>query len=239
MSLPMWTRYQVRWDFLSKLCSSVPADPLIVQEWLTARRPTVRPPGSRSIEEINEEVLSTLVAGQDLEEKECSILTFQREKGICVMRADTVRAHLKECARKVGTYHVGRIEKEKAFQTTFVDCVYMDPAVYWLPILRPDGAPVVTHDGTKDKAMQVMTAQGPRSALKQFEWIEPARLDFTLLVLNAAGMKPGKKEEAPKPLPSVTEKDLATVMSFGGIKGYAGERSAGEGKYTFTITREE
>jgi hypothetical protein len=236
--MELWTRYRVRWDFVTSLCGSVPADPEVVRAWLDSRKPTVQPPGSRSIDEINEEVLGTIVRGEELEEKECNILTFQRHHGVCCMRASTIRAHLKECARKIGAYHVGKIDKERAFATTFVDCVYPDPAVYWVPILRPDGTPVTKHDGERDKAIHIWTPQGPRNALKRFEWIEPARMDFTLLVMNAAGTRPGKKGEDPVPLPSVSEKDLATVMSLGQIKGYAGERSDGEGKYTFTITRE-
>lgn len=236
--MEIWTKYHVRWDFITSLCGSVPADPEVVRTWLDSRKPTVQPPGSRSIDEINEEVLDTIVRGEEFEEKDCNILTFQRHNGICCMRAATIRAHLKENARKIGAYHVGKIDKERAFATTFVDCVYPDPAVYWVPILRPDGTPVTKHDGERDKAIHIWTPQGPRNALKRFEWIEPARMDFTLFVLNAAGTRPGKKGEPPLALPSVSEKDLATVMSLGMVKGYAGERSDGEGKYLFTISKE-
>jgi len=230
----MWTRYRVRWDFLTQLCGSVPADPEIVKKWLEQRQPTVKPPGARSMDEINEEVFDSLARGEEFDEKSCNILTFQRDKGVCCVRASTIKAHLKDKVRKLAQYHVGRIEGEKAFSTTFIDCVYLDPAVYWIPILRPDGTPVEKHDGERDKPIHVWGPKGPQNALKRLEWIDPARLDFTLLVLRAVGRKP-KKDAEPVALPSTSKKDIGTVMTYGGTAGYGGERSDGEGKYTFTI----
>src|SRR3990167_1164411 len=234
----MWTRYRVTWQFTTKLCGSVPADPEIVKAWTDARKPTVRPPGARSMDEINEEVLNSLARGEEFAEAECNMLTFQRHEGICCMRAATIRAHLKDCVRQIAEYHVGRIDKERSFSTRFINCVYPDPMVYWVPILRPNGSPVTKHDGEQDKPVHVRGPRGMQSALKRFEWIEPARLDFTLLVLTAAGTRPGKKGEPPVPIPSISEKDLGTVMTYGGVHGYAGERGDGEGKYTFTLTKE-
>ena len=219
----MWTRYRVRWDFLTQLCGSVPADPEIVKAWLDARKPRVRPPGGKSIDDINEEVLATLAAGDELSDADSNILTFQRHEGGCVQRAATVKAHLKDCARVLSNQYIGRIEKERAFSTRVINGVYHDPAVYWIPILRPDGTPVEKHDGERDKAIHVRGM----AALKRFEWIQPARMDFTLLVLTAIGNKP-----------SVSEEDLGTLMEYGGVHGYGGERSDGEGRYTFTITKE-
>lgn len=219
----MWTIYRVRWDFLTKLCGSVPADPDLVRIWITTRRPRVRPPGGKSLDEINEEVLNTLARGEEFDESACNILTFQRLNEQCVMRAATIRAHLKDCARVLSNQYVGSIQGERAFSTRVINGVYPDERHYWVPILRPDGSPVQKHDGEMDKPIHVRGM----SALKRFEWIEPARLDFRLKVLTAKGNKP-----------SVTEDDLRTVMEYGGVHGYAGERSDGEGKYTFTITKE-
>ena len=219
----MWTRYRVRWDFLTQLCGSVPADPEIVKAWIEARKRRVYPPGGKTLTEINEEVLASL-ADDTLSEEESNILTFQRHEGVCVMRAATVKAHLKDCARVISNQYVGRLANERAFSTRVINGVYHDPTVYWIPILRPDGTSVAKHDGERDKAVHVRG----QSALKRFEWIQPARMDFRLLVLTAKGNKP-----------SVAEEDLHTLMEYGGVHGYAGERSDGEGRYTFTLTKED
>lgn len=221
----MWTRYRVTWTGLRNLCGSVPADPEIVKAWLDARKPRVRPPGGRSIDEINEEVLKSLVSDEEEEydEAESKILTFQHDDGACVMRAATVKAHLKDCATVLSNQFIGYIKGERAFSTRIKNGVYEAPEGYWIPILRPDGSVVTKHDSEKDKPVHVRG----RSALKRFEMINPWRLDFTLLVLTAQGNKL-----------SVSEKDLATLMTYGGVHGYAGERGDGEGKYLFTITKE-
>ena len=235
----MWTRYRVTWQFLNRLCGSVPADPEIIKAWVDASKPRVRPPGARSLDDINEEVLNSLARGDEFNETECNILTFQRHEGVCCMRAATIRAHLKDCARQIAEHHVGRIDGERAFSTRFINCVYPDSMVYWVPILRPDGTPVTKHDGEQDKPVHVRGPRGMQNALKRFEWISPARLDFTLLVLSALGTRPGKKGEPAVPIPAISEKDLGTVMTYGGVHGYAGERGDGEGKYTFTLTKED
>ena len=221
----MWTKYRVQWDFLTKMYGSVPSDPEVVKAWLGARQPRVKAPGARSIEEINEEVLASIERGDEFDEKSSQILVFQRDKGVPCVRFDTIRAHIKDCSRVLSNQYVGRIEGERAFSTRVINGVYTDPAQYWVPIVRPDGAPVTKHDGELDKFVH------PRpgvSALKRLEWIEPARLVFTLFVLTSQGNKP-----------SVAESDLHTIFQYGGVHGYGGERSTDGGKYGYGIERLE
>jgi hypothetical protein len=215
-----WTRYRVRWMGLTKLCGSVPADPEIVQAWLDARKPRVQPPGGLSLDEINEEVLASL--SEERTKEEGAILTFQRYQGHCVMRAATIKAHLKDCARRLSA-RVGRIEGESAFSTKVINYVYPDPTIYWVPILRPDGTSVTKHDGEMDRP--VTTRFG--TALKRFEFIEPWRLDFPLMVLTMSGKG------------AVSLEDLEKLLLYGSVHGYAGERGNGEGRYSATIELEE
>ncbi len=216
----VWTLFRVRWEFLTRLCGSVPSDPKIVEAWIKARQPETKPADARSIQEINEEVVESL---GDAPEKKFSVLQFQRHEGALVMRYGTVRAHLKDCARVLSAQYVGRIKGERAFSTRVINGVYVDEQKYWVPILRPDGEPITESDGFMDKVVHVRGPRGePLNALKTIEYIEPPSvMEFTLKVL-------GK---------SVTESDLHTVMEYGGVHGYAGERSDGEGRYTFSIER--
>src|SRR5262245_5132807 len=95
----MWTIYQVTWDFLTNVCASTPADPEIISAWLKVRQPVVKPPGARSIEEINEEVLASIERGGGEAPTEYSMLVFQTHQGALCFRAATIRAHIKDCAR--------------------------------------------------------------------------------------------------------------------------------------------
>ena len=219
---PLWTNYRVRWTFLTRLCASVPADPEIVKKWVEARQPRVKPAGALSIEEINEEVLASIERGEGESDQSFSMLVFQRHAGALVMRAATVKAHIKDCARVLSAQYIGRIENERAFSTRVTNAVYLDETIYWLPIVREDGAPVLDADGAYDKPINVKGPRGTMNALKRFEFIEPpAVLAFTLKVL-------GK---------SVSETDLHHVFSYGGVHGYAGERGDGEGRYSYSVER--
>jgi hypothetical protein len=220
---PLWTYYRVTFRFLTKLCGSVPANPEIVKKWLEAREPEVRPAGSLSIEEINEEVLASIQRGEGEPSQEYALLTFQRNAGVIVMRAATVRAHTKDCARVLSAQFIGYFRGERSFATRVVNGVYHDEQQYWLPVRRPDGSLITMVDGAYDKAIHTRGPDGrPINALKRIEFIAPpAELSFTLKVLGR----------------SVSETDLAHIYTYGGTHGYGGERSDGEGRYLFDLER--
>ena len=121
----LWTTYQVRFDFVTKLCSSVPADPALIEAWQKSRQPRVKPPGGKSIEEIQEEVVASLAEPEA--EEQYSMLVFQRDNGSLVMRAATIRAHLKDCARVLSAQWIGKIQGERSFATKVLNGVYPDP----------------------------------------------------------------------------------------------------------------
>jgi hypothetical protein len=221
---PLWALYRVRWTFLTRLCASVPADPEIVRKWIESREPRVKPAGALSIEEINEEVLASIERGEGEADQSFSMLVFQRHDGALVMRAGTVKAHIKDCARVLSAQYVGRIENERAFSTRVTNAVYPDERQYWIPVRRPNGTPITEADGALDQPIHVKGRRGTVDALKRFEYIEPPSvLDFTLKVL-------GK---------SVSETDLHHLFRYGGVHGYAGERGNGEGRYEYTVERIE
>lgn len=220
----LFTQYDVTLDFITSICGSVPANPDLVEAWLSARKPSVRPAQGRSIDEIQEEVFSTLALGEEEPEVQAakSLLVFQRDRSrgdILVVRASTVKAHIKDCARQISSYYVGKIKGERSFAVRVTNCVYPDPTIYWLPLTDGNGGYIREVSGRRDKP--VHTWQG--NSLKTFEYIENAHLKVRLLVLG------GK----------VSRRDLETIFTYGGVHGYGGERSDGEGRYTFTIDKVE
>jgi hypothetical protein len=194
----------------------------MITKWLEARAPKVKPAGALSIQEINEEVLASIERGEGEADQDYSLLIFQRHDGVMCMRHGTIKAHLKDCGRQISRMFTGKIQGEQAFSTRVVNGVYTDPARYWIPITRRDGTPVTDADGYHDKAVHVYApGRGQISALKRFEYVAGAALEFDLLVLGR----------------SVSEVDLHHLFTYGGVHGYAGERSDGEGRYTYTIAR--
>jgi hypothetical protein len=223
MTTSLWNYYRVRWDFLTRVCGSTPADPEVIKKWLEVRQPTVKPAGALSIQEINEEVLASIERGDEYEPQSFSMLVFQRNAGHLVMRYSTVRAHIKDCARVLSAQFVSRMKGERAFSTRVINGVYLNEREYWLPLRRSDDSFVTAADGEQDKAVHVRGPHGePLNALKRYEFIEPpVSLTFTLKVLGQ----------------SVSEIDLDHIFEYGGVHGYAGERSDGEGRYEYTIER--
>jgi hypothetical protein len=218
----MWTQYEVEMNFLTRLVASVPSDPEIQRKWLESRKPTHQPPNTKSIQEVAEEVADSTL-NPIAEER--SLLVFQRIEGGIVMRAATVKAHIKDCSSQLSSLYVGRIDKEKSFAVKVKNSVYLSPDIYWLPILR-DGKPVASADGIYDKAIHVRNPQGGTiNAIKTMEFVEPGcTLAFSLLVLTT---KTGT--------PVVSAEDLNSIFVYGGVHGYAGERGDGEGRYIARI----
>lgn len=249
----LWAYYDVQWDFITQLCGSVPGNPDIIETWLKARMPKVKPVIGKVISELASEVMETVPEVEEEEESPISLLVFQRDNGGgrsgssvtplsppdelirtlpiekyvkgdggLVMRGGTIRSHLKDCARVVSYQYMGRVEGEKAFSTKVINGLYVDPIQYWIPVFKQDGTRVMVADGNRDKPIHV---RGPRgeavNALKNFEYVMDARLNFTLMVLGD----------------SIKEEELNTLMSYGGVHGYGGERGDGEGKYIATIIK--
>jgi len=221
----IWDIYHVEFNFYDSLCSSVPSNPEMITAWLEARSPAALPPGGKTIKEITEEVLATIAEGEETveEQYERTLLIFQRHEGILAMRSATVRAHIKDCARQISSMHLGKIKGEKAFSTRIINGVYLDEKQYWLPILR-NGEQLREPDAVREKPIHARGPRGiPINALKAFEYVNHVQLPFTLKVLKG----------------SAVQEDLEIIFMYGGVHGYAGERGDGEGRYDFTITKEE
>jgi hypothetical protein len=152
---------------------------------------------------------------------------FQRVDGALVVGMRTIRGHIKDCAQVLSSLYVGKVEKEKSFAVKVKNAVYYPPETYWIPVVRTaDGARITGPDGTYDKAIHIMTPQGPRSALKTVEYVEDASIEFPLLVLTT-----------PQGKLVVSEADLKTLFMYGGAHGYGPERGDGQGRYVASITQ--
>jgi len=218
---PLWRYWSVRWEFMSNVYASVPADPEVIKAWLDARKPKVRPPGGRSMDEVNEEVLTSL-AEQERADENAVLLVFQYAemdgaRVICV-RAETIRAHMKDCARVLSAQYMGRIDGERAFSTKIINGAYPSPRRRWIEVRRETGETITKPDNETDRFVH------PRfggSALKRLQILEPpVFVEFTLQTLGD----------------SIKATDLEKLFAYGGVHGYGGERSLDGGRYLATCT---
>jgi hypothetical protein len=247
----IWKEYDVRLDFLNALCGSVPGNDKLIEPWLNAQAPKVKPPGGKSIAEIHEEVFATLPEqGEDTGEKKPARLVFQRiplagsEKRILALRSATFRAHMKDCARTVSSLYVGKIEGERSFSSRVLNGVYHDEVAEFTPITKADRSYFYEDDPAilnYDKPVHSKMPDGtPINALKNIEYVEGASVTFRIKVLQAKPKASASDAKQPKgsptAKPAVSQEDLETLLSYGGVHGYGGERSDGKGRYKFTVT---
>ena len=226
----MWVKTHVKWDFVGRLCASVPSNEEIIQGWLDARKPAVRPPGGKSITETVEEVINRLPDQENENEeiKKKTTLVFEKVEGRLVIRANTIRAHIKDCVSQVQNQFAGKIRGERYFTTRVKNGLYVkgnfrDSFGTELVALSRDGKPINEPDGFIEKPVHVNGPQGPQNALKRFAYVIRPTVEFTVRLL-------GK---------SVSVQDLATVMMYGATHAYGGERSMQDGQYQYEIETKE
>lgn len=216
---PLFIRYALDMHFTGRLCGSVPQSEELIRPWLESRAPANPPEDGPTLDDLAEEVTETLQPEEIQDEKIKRItlgFQFDPDEGGLFVRAGTIRAHLKDCANQVKEY-LGH----KAFRAHLANRVFIQPDRVF--IYKGD-AVCTTHDGEFDQPVHVMTRQGPRSALKRIRYIERPTLSCTVLLLNDG---------------VVTEEELRAVLDYGSVHGYGGERSMGEGQYTYVLRRED
>ncbi len=225
----MWTEFSIKMNFLNRLMGGTPADPEIQRKMLEARMPKNRPPESRSIDEIAEEVLASTV-DVALEDEAPSLNIFQRdpETGFLSVGMRTIRGHIKNVSTVLSSLYAIKVKGEKSFGVRAKNSIYYPPHIYWIPILDEGGKPMIKPDGIREKPIHFMTRMGQRSAIKVMEFVNRPSLEFELWILTSPGGKP-----------SISQKDLETIFTYGSVHGYGPERGDGEGKYSFDVSLKE
>ena len=215
----LWTEYELIMEFEERLCGSFPQNPDLVEKMLRTRN---KKTDEETLNELIEESLQTI---GDEEEAEFTV-GFQRVEedrpnaGRFFLRGGTVKAHLKDCANQVKDF-----AGIKAFKAKLANKVYVSEYRLFPMKENSNGDPpeyYATPDGQYDQPVHAMTQRGPINALKSIQYLQRPVLRCTLKVLT------GDKE--------VTQEAIETVLEYGAIHGYGGERSLGEGRYQWLLT---
>src|SRR3972149_1524051 len=226
MPKKMMTFYKLTLQFVGRVCASVPADPNVLKTWLKNRQPNIKPPGAKSPDEMLESILNR-IPDMDAENKEIAqrtLMVFERfDKAYLCVRSNTIRAHLKDCARQVQKNFIGRDNDEQGMVNRFINCVYpeielRDEIGEGIILFMWEGKPIEKNNGISEKLVHVQTSRGPINAIKHFEYLLRPSLSCTLQVFGH----------------TIRQSHLEWVLKYGGIHGYGGERSMMDGQYTYT-----
>ena len=204
----MWDHYTVTIQFVGPLAAAIPKHPKAILAMLEHRQPARVPKNATPLPELAEQVAEEV--GAD-EEAPVGYATFKSDEEGPYYEGRCIRGHLKDCALQVASF----FPETKNFRAKFVNRVYVQTDK--IPLFNRYGKErIKTFSGPELRFIQVMTAQGPRSSLKQVDYIDSPRIQFTLAVL-ADGV--------------IGEEHLRRVFEYGSVHGMGQERSQGWGRY--------
>jgi hypothetical protein len=142
---------------------------------------------------------------------------FRRDETGIYIEARQVKAMLRESAQRLGIIVQKRGTRQVIQHDLHVRALDGGQKLR----LWTKGELAATADGTDQRPISVVTRQGPRTALKRFEYIEQAELSFQVLLL-AGGV--GDNLIGPD--------ELQRMLEFGGMLGLGADRSQGMGTFT-------
>jgi hypothetical protein len=202
LALPeVWKFWRVKIQMDNKILGSLPKNPSDIERFATAVGATDPSLAEKVIEEVVADPLA-----------EVGSSCFKRDESGLYIEDRQVKALLKESATMLG-YTLRNNPGRQFFQHG----LFVDPPRMHLGKHEPDG--VERLFGT------VMTPQGPRSIVRNMDYVERPVIEFQIKGL----MSDKKKEGSACPL---TDDQLAIMLSHAQANGLGACRSQGFGKFT-------
>lgn len=211
----LWTAYRLT-IHADDLAGGLPVDPRLIEAWQqkhwSRRADLVLKPGDPQTPEEAAQRTTELLAGVTTEESNWT--TFPREPGtgrLCI-EGRQVKAALKEAANIVKSMEAFHVRgKPVPLRSKLAERVFVVERL--IPIL-PERTEA---DETVERPIHVMTAQGPRDALKRADVVRHVDLVCTLKVLNDG---------------LFTKQMLERLLEYAGQNGLGTDRSQGMGVFT-------
>ncbi|MBI3936436.1 MAG: hypothetical protein HY323_05620 [Betaproteobacteria bacterium] len=212
-----WSIYDVELEFDDRLVGGIPlvAETAEPEERANAYESWARGQGVEGADASD--LAETLAEEGDMpvltEDAEVAGMTtgFRRDADGLYVEARQVKAMLREAAQRCG------LLKQKRGARQVVQHDLHVRAVDGGQKLRLDR---MEPDGTDERPISVVTRQGPRTAIKRFEYVNQAQLRFQIRLLSG-GVGDG----------IVGEEELRKMLEFGGWLGLGSDRSQGEGVF--------
>ena len=195
-------RYDVVLHVPERLVGGIPKNPELIKSWLAGRGVTL---GVEAVVEAEKEKLD----GQLIQEGAWK--GFYSDSTGLFIEERNPRGLLKDSAKanpNCGTKTV-KAALKKLTVNLRIDPVRIYPT-------NAEGKPFTEPTGSEERAVHVMTPQGPRTALKKSDYVRDARLSFRLTASH----------------PDLSEAFLRDLLDYGQwFLGIGSDVSQGEGKY--------
>ena len=222
-AVKIWNQYRISLQFEGEFGGQIPRSESEIKTMLEHRMPTRKPEGAVPIDELALEVASQVdVQDEDDEEYLPGWSTFKRnQKGALMYEGRCVRGHLKDCALQVKEF----FPEIKNFRSKVVNRLYVNDTL--IPIKDENGNTLVDIEDTEVRFIQVMTRQGPRSAIKYIDYVTNPAFDVTIKLLNDTRNPKTTRD-------IITIDHISAILEYGSVHGMGAERSQGWGRYTVT-----
>ncbi len=173
----LWNRYAVTIKLRNKLCGGIPKSTEMIDSWLRAKKKKLGLEPNEAETQAQAAKTATEM-GLDLEETVTGMSTGFKsdpEHGLYI-EGRQVKAMLKESASVMGVTTNIRGAKNYLTQGVFVKVVENALDRIYLGVKEPSG--------TEETVIQINSAQGKRSAFKQFDYVVGATISFELWLLK-------------------------------------------------------
>lgn len=197
--------YSVTIQVRERICGGMPKNPDLIKVWVESTTGYADAVTEKLTQE-NADLIVNAVA-----EKSWVGFPEDKVKGLFVP-CRNLKAMLKQSASLLGITKAKRGSKQILAEGLEVKALDGCDRIY-LDRMKPDG--------TEEKAIHVMTAQGPRAALKRFDFVNKPTLMFEVWVLKTA----------PQETRHIGEEELVLILTHAQENGGGASRSQGEGKF--------
>ena len=204
LSRSLYDRYACTIRMRERLCGGTPRNPDLIKAWVESRT-------GYSDEQTEAQTAEAVAAIIDSVAEKTWIGFPQDDNGLFIW-ARQVKAMFREAATLL-RFTVQKTGSKQIIQHGF-------------EIQNPDGGDRIylgknTPDGTDESPIHVMTAQGPRTALRRMDFVLKTTISFQVWVLktNAAEKR------------HLGRDDIKTMLAHAQLNGLGASRSQGHGKF--------
>lgn len=230
----MWARYNIELEFRNRVIGGIPNDPELIKGWIQANMPAKTEEERKKIEaatmselpkltEEKAEGMWTTFKGDDKGlylEGRCAKAMFKESANILRDFLIKDEAEDRKSKKKDAEKNGKEAEKEgksrfTALKAKLAERLYVEEDKLYL---MRNGDFIKKPHGNEEKPIHIMTAQGPRTALKRFDYIEaPAQVKFTVRLLRD----------------DIVDEDLVRVLlEHSAWNGLGADRSQGNGLFS-------
>jgi len=205
-------KYSIRIEFTKPVVGAIPKHPDIIEAWVKSRHEK-KGADPKYLRELIEKIKREVQAEEEVEK---CWTTFKRDEEGIYIEDRNIKAMLREAANVLESF---KGKGSTARKQTFQHGLFVKPPR--IHFYR-DGEIIREPEDTQERAIHVMTAMGPRSALKREDVVLPgAQLQFEIWVVV-----PSSREGA-----HIPEAMLRDWIELGQEIGLGGSRSQQFGKF--------